>query len=123
MSKKTTTRIHTNILFATIYNFIGIPIAAGVFKPLGLSIQPWMAAAAMALSSVSVVTSSLFLKRFKKPTYETLEMEQKYKSRKRSQIRSSDLIKQKYYGKEKFSITGNEEIMKDSGVNLLKQEV
>ncbi|CEF67444.1 Copper-transporting ATPase 2 [Strongyloides ratti] len=123
LSKKTTTRIHTNILFATIYNFIGIPIAAGVFKPLGLSIQPWMAAAAMALSSVSVVTSSLFLKRFKKPTYETLEMEQKYKSRKRSQIRSSDLIKQKYYGKEKFSITGNEEIMKDSGVNLLKQEV
>uniref|UniRef100_A0A0K0E6L3 P-type Cu(+) transporter n=1 Tax=Strongyloides stercoralis TaxID=6248 RepID=A0A0K0E6L3_STRER len=125
LSKKTTTRIHANILFATIYNFVGIPIAAGLFKPLGLSIQPWMAAAAMALSSFSVVTSSLFLKRFKKPTFETLEMEQKCRSRKRPHGRNSSFIKQKYYGKKKISITGTEEIIKDSGVavNLLKQEV
>lgn len=67
LSRAVINRIRINLFFALIYNLIGIPVAAGVFKPLGISIQPWMAAAAMALSSVSVVTSSLFLRRFKKP--------------------------------------------------------
>lgn len=65
ISKRTFNRIKLNLFWALIYNTIGIPIAAGLFMGLGLTLSPELAGLAMAFSSVSVVTSSLLLNKTK----------------------------------------------------------
>ena len=63
LSKQTVATIHQNLFWAFIYNIIGIPIAAGILFPInGFLLDPMIAGAAMALSSVSVVSNSLRLK-------------------------------------------------------------
>lgn len=67
LSRKIFTVIRRNLIWACIYNVLGIPLAMGLFLPWGIHLHPMMAAAAMAFSSVSVVTSSLALKWWKRP--------------------------------------------------------
>ncbi|KAE7995903.1 hypothetical protein FH972_000665 [Carpinus fangiana] len=73
LSRKTFSRIRWNYVFAMGYNVVAIPIAAGVLYPsLGIKLPPWAAGACMALSSVTVVCSSLLLRRYKKPRLTTI---------------------------------------------------
>jgi heavy metal translocating P-type ATPase len=63
LSQKTMRNIRQNLFFAFIYNFIGVPVAAGVLYPaFGIVLSPMIASAAMALSSVSVITNALRLR-------------------------------------------------------------
>lgn len=73
LSRKTFSRIRLNYVFAMAYNVIALPVAAGVLFPsLGIKLPPWVAGACMALSSVSVVCSSLLLRRYRKPRLTTI---------------------------------------------------
>jgi P-type Cu+ transporter len=66
LSRATMRNIRQNLFFAFIYNSLGVPIAAGVLYPFfGLLLSPILAAAAMSLSSVSVITNSLRLRQVK----------------------------------------------------------
>ena len=64
LSRATMRNIRQNLFFAFIYNFVGVPIAAGILYPwLGLLLSPMIASTAMSLSSVSVIANALRLRR------------------------------------------------------------
>ncbi len=68
VSRRTFDRIRVNYLWAMGYNTLMIPVAAGVFFPLThTQLPPWLAGLCMAFSSVSVVLSSLMLRRYRRP--------------------------------------------------------
>jgi Cu+-exporting ATPase len=64
LSRATLRNIRQNLFFAFVYNALGVPVAAGVLYPVfGLLLSPMLAAAAMSLSSVSVITNALRLRK------------------------------------------------------------
>ena len=65
LSKRTFTKIKQNLFWAFAYNTVLIPVAAGVLIPWGIQMNPILAAGAMALSSITVVSNSLLLRRWK----------------------------------------------------------
>lgn len=65
LSRKTFNRIKLNLFWAFVYNILGIPVAAGIFYAIGLTLSPELAGLAMAFSSLSVVTSSVLLNKAK----------------------------------------------------------
>jgi Cu+-exporting ATPase len=66
LSRKTMSKIRQNMFWALFYNAAGIPVAAGALAGAGITLRPEFAGFAMALSSVSVVSNSLFLRRYGK---------------------------------------------------------
>jgi P-type Cu+ transporter len=63
LSRATVRNIHQNLFFAFVYNAVGVPLAAGVLYPwFGITLSPMIAALAMSLSSVSVVSNALRLR-------------------------------------------------------------
>jgi Cu+-exporting ATPase len=69
LSRSIFTRIKVNLVWACIYNAVGLPVAMGFLLPWGISLPPMAAGAAMACSSVTVVVSSLLLKRWRRPRW------------------------------------------------------
>ena len=80
LSQKTMSNIRQNLGWAFGYNAVGLPLAAGVFLPWGLSLTPEWAALAMALSSVSVVGNALRLRNFELPTLATNPLQESHAS-------------------------------------------
>ena len=74
LSRAILNRIRLNLGWACVYNLIGLPFAMGFFLPWGYRLHPMAAAAAMAMSSVSVVLSSLALKWYVRPRWMSVEM-------------------------------------------------
>ena len=66
ISKKTIRNIKQNLFWAFFYNILMIPIAMGILKPIGISINPMIASLAMVFSSITVICNSLRLKKIKK---------------------------------------------------------
>lgn len=77
LSRSIFSTIRRNLIWACVYNVLGIPLAMGIFLPFGLHLHPMMAGAMMAFSSVSVVTSSLLLRRWVRPVNSVMPDEQR----------------------------------------------
>lgn len=93
LSKSIFNRIKANLLWACLYNVIGLPFAMGIFLPFGFHLHPMAAGAAMAVSSVSVVVSSLLLKFWKRPRWMDEAAGEEAMARRRSRPGLWDTVK------------------------------
>lgn len=115
LSRKTYRKMVTNLFWAFIYNLIGIPIAAGIlYYATGWFLPPYLAAVFMALSSISVVTNALFLKRYDPRTKKQIEEEQILNSEKMvidpvcgMELLPSRAIEHQYHGEKYYFCNPN----------------
>jgi len=101
LSRATLRNIHQNLFWAFFYNTIGIPLAAGVFVPLGLTLNPMFGAAAMSLSSFCVVSNALRLNLFK-----LRDPKHDHKRRKKQTAKNTMKTKEKEAMKKTMKIEG-----------------
>ena len=98
LSRAALRNIHENLFWAFFYNTIGIPLAAGVFIPLGLTLNPMFGAAAMSLSSFCVVSNALRLNlldiRDQSKDHKSKDHKRKNKINKQNKINKENYIKQ-----------------------------
>ncbi|KAH7138667.1 E1-E2 ATPase-domain-containing protein [Dendryphion nanum] len=99
LSKAIFNRIKLNLAWACLYNLVGLPFAMGFFLPWGLWLHPMAAGAAMASSSVSVVTSSLHLKLWKKPKWMRVSVLDPSAQVPESEREAERLVEQGVFGK------------------------
>ncbi len=90
LSRRVVRNIKENLFWAFIYNVIGIPIAAGVFSGLGLTLNPMLGAAAMSLSSVCVVSNALRLNRFRPEPREEVSVKANDTTKVESEIKKQE---------------------------------
>ncbi|PYI18393.1 putative copper-transporting ATPase [Aspergillus violaceofuscus CBS 115571] len=103
LSRSVFNRIKLNLMWACLYNIIGLPFAMGIFLPFGFMLPPMAAGAAMAASSVSVVVSSLLLKLWRRPKWMDADKLLKEISEANSDFKSS----QKSWWAATLSVTGS----------------
>ena len=101
LSRATLRNIHQNLFWAFFYNTIGIPLAAGVFVPLGLTLNPMFGAAAMSLSSFCVVSNALRLNLFK-----LRDPRHDHKRRKKQTVKNTTKTKENETMKKTMKIEG-----------------
>ncbi|OOF95719.1 hypothetical protein ASPCADRAFT_207058 [Aspergillus carbonarius ITEM 5010] len=103
LSRSVFNRIKLNLMWACLYNVIGLPFAMGLFLPFGFMLPPMAAGAAMAASSVSVVVSSLLLKFWQRPGWMDAEKLQKDLETANASFQGS----QKSWWEATLSVTGS----------------
>ncbi|OJJ97863.1 hypothetical protein ASPACDRAFT_79996 [Aspergillus aculeatus ATCC 16872] len=103
LSRSVFNRIKLNLMWACLYNVIGLPFAMGIFLPFGFMLPPMAAGAAMAASSVSVVVSSLLLKLWRRPKWMDADKLLKEISEANTDFKSS----QKSWWAATLSVTGS----------------
>jgi Cu+-exporting ATPase len=98
LSRTVFKRIKMNLIWACIYNIVGLPFAMGLFLPFtGFMLPPMAAGAAMALSSVSVVVSSLLLKLWRRPSW--MDVEHLEKELRSGSISAAGMARRRHFRK------------------------
>lgn len=125
LSRQTMRNIKQNLFWAFFYNCIGIPLAAGVLIPIGLTLSPMFAAAAMSLSSVCVVSNALRLRLFQptpRESVQSTQMLRKEKKLARQEMPRPEQIERSPQETVEEQLRGLEEELLGAANNIIQEE-